>query len=141
MIFGHIRNCKKWNLVKKFREIDLFNFTSFLGLDFFKFSGLLYKVKNLPNSKDPLTPLHIAATFGNLEMCKYILDRTEAKNLSLSVIGTPLHGAARNGHLEVCKLIMENVKDNNADRNPSNEFGNTPLHFAARHSTLKLEKK
>ena len=31
---------KKWNLVKKFfREIDLFDFTSFFGLDFFKFSG------------------------------------------------------------------------------------------------------
>ena len=71
-------------------------------------------------------------------MCEYILDRTEAKNPSLSVIGTPLHGAARN--LEVCKLIMENVKDNNDSRNPSNEFGNTPLHFAARHSALKLEK-
>ena len=24
---------------KKFREIDLFDFTSFFGLDFFKFSG------------------------------------------------------------------------------------------------------
>ena len=26
---------------KKFREIDLLDFTSFFGLDFFKFSGLL----------------------------------------------------------------------------------------------------
>ena len=30
LIFGHFRNCKKWNLVnKKFCEIDLFVFTSF----------------------------------------------------------------------------------------------------------------
>ena len=30
LIFGHFLNCKKWNLVKKiFREIDLFDFTSF----------------------------------------------------------------------------------------------------------------
>ena len=31
LIFGHFRNRKKWNLVKKnfFREIDLFDFTSF----------------------------------------------------------------------------------------------------------------
>ena len=38
-----IWNSKKWNLVKKnFREIDFFYFTSFFGLDFFKFSGLLW---------------------------------------------------------------------------------------------------
>ena len=43
LTFGHFWNGKKWNLVKiNFREIDLFDFTSFWGLDFFKFSGLLY---------------------------------------------------------------------------------------------------
>ena len=32
LIFGHFLNCKKWNLVKKkFREVDLFDFTSFLA--------------------------------------------------------------------------------------------------------------
>jgi len=31
LIFGHLRNCKKWILVKKIgRKIDLFDFTSFL---------------------------------------------------------------------------------------------------------------
>ena len=36
LIFGHFWNCKKWILVKKFfREIDLFYFTSFFGLDFY----------------------------------------------------------------------------------------------------------
>ena len=43
LIFGHFWNCKKWNLVKKkFCEIDLFDFMSFFGLDFFKFSGPLW---------------------------------------------------------------------------------------------------
>ena len=32
---------QKWNLAKKIREIDLFDFTSLFGLDFFNFSGLL----------------------------------------------------------------------------------------------------
>ena len=46
LIFVHFRNCKKWNLVKKiFREIDLFDFTSFLAWTFFKFSGLLTPVR------------------------------------------------------------------------------------------------
>ena len=46
LVFGHFLNCKKWNLVifeiakmefgqKKFREIDLFDFTILFGLDFF----------------------------------------------------------------------------------------------------------
>ena len=43
LIFGHFWNCKKWNLVKiKFLEIDLFDFTIFFGLDFFKFSLAYY---------------------------------------------------------------------------------------------------
>ena len=34
-IFVHFWNCKKWNLIKiKFREIDLFDFTSFLAWTF-----------------------------------------------------------------------------------------------------------
>ena len=41
LIFGHYCNWKKWNLVKKNRGIDLLDFTSFFGLDYFKFSGPL----------------------------------------------------------------------------------------------------
>ena len=33
LIFGHFWNCKKWNLVKKNRQIDLFDFTSSHNLD------------------------------------------------------------------------------------------------------------
>ena len=54
LIFGHFWNCKKWNFVKTFfREIDLFDFTSFFGMDFFKFSGTLWS--------------HRAAFLGNKE--------------------------------------------------------------------------
>ena len=38
LIFGQLWNSKKWNLAKKFfREIDLFDFTIFFGLDFLTF--------------------------------------------------------------------------------------------------------
>ena len=37
LTFGHFLNGKIWNLVKKIiRKIDLFDFMSFFGLDFFK---------------------------------------------------------------------------------------------------------
>ena len=43
LIFGHVWNCKKWNLVKKIiRDINLFDFTSILAWPFFKFSGPLW---------------------------------------------------------------------------------------------------
>ena len=37
---------------KNFREIDLFDFTSFFGLDFFKFSGPLWTGQNGLSSID-----------------------------------------------------------------------------------------
>ena len=44
MKFGHFWNYKKKRILVKsfFRAIDLFDFTSFFGLDFFKFSGPLF---------------------------------------------------------------------------------------------------
>ena len=45
LIFGHFGNDKKWNLFqKKIRDIDLYDFTSFFGLDFLKFCGPLFLV-------------------------------------------------------------------------------------------------
>ena len=38
---------KKWNLVKKIHEIDLFDFMSFFSVDFFKFSGPLCTYVNI----------------------------------------------------------------------------------------------
>ena len=56
-IFGHFWNSQKLNLVKKrIHEIDLFDFTSFFGLDFFKFSGplLLDQTEKISTWKDLL---------------------------------------------------------------------------------------
>ena len=38
-IFGHFSNCKKWNLVKKNREINLLDFKIFLAWTFLNFLG------------------------------------------------------------------------------------------------------
>ena len=50
LIFGHFWNCKKWNLVKNIREIELFDFTSFLGWTFSNFLSHYdskWKIKNI----------------------------------------------------------------------------------------------
>ena len=54
---------------KKFHEIDLFNFTSFFGLDFFKFSGPLWHLKPNPRFWVPnpslLEPSSSSSVFRN----------------------------------------------------------------------------
>ena len=48
-IFGRFCNCKKWNLVKKNREIDLFDFVrvffGFFAMDFFNILAQYYETK------------------------------------------------------------------------------------------------
>ena len=80
------------------------------------------------------SPLHIAAECGNLELCRYIIDRIEDKNPKDFIRETPLHWAAEKGHYEVCKLILEKI----SDKNPKDFYGNTPLEIAAENGHLKL---
>ena len=73
------------------------------------------------------SPLQIVAEQGNLELCKYIFEKTKYIKLRNGSKWTPLHIAARKGHEEICKFLI-----NNSDKkNPSDDNGNTPLHFAA----------
>lgn len=58
------------------------------------------------------TPLHITAERGHLELCKYVIERTD-KSSSNYDIATPLHFAAEHGHIEVCHLLLLNDFDNN----------------------------
>ena len=94
-----------------------------------------------------LTPLHIAASFGNFQIVEYILQKCEIENISVKYskrnLGnimkhdnknpknswkeTPLHFAASKGHLKICKYIVDKVED----KNPKNILGRTPLHYAA----------
>ena len=41
---------------------------------------------------------------------------------------------AADGHLELCRLIIENLQD----KNPADEYGETPLHKAAEKGYLEL---
>ena len=86
-----------------------------------------------PSDDRQRTPLHIAASHGNLEICKMIIEKVDNPNpLSDLFYGdTPLHLTARYGHFEICKLIIENCKV--VDKNPRNISGETPLHFASSH--------
>ena len=69
----------------------------------------------------------MAAWMGNQEICKYLLGRTEIRDIRNKFEWAPLHLAAEKGHLEVCKVLLENQVDKNSRTND----GWTPLQLAA----------
>ena len=84
-----------------------------------------------------LTPLHIAAIKGNLDLFNLIFVNSLGKNPANERTKlTPLHMAAQNGHFEICKLIIENV-DN---KNPLGKDQTTPFHNAAANGHLEICK-
>ena len=112
-----------------------------------------------------LSPLCIAASVCNSELCKYVAARTEdyknEDNIQTAIADgykyesfklvlenvqnknprgylgeTPLHQAAREGCFEICNLIIENV----AEKNPKDDKGKTPLHHAAEQGYFELCK-
>ena len=82
-----------------------------------------------PGNRTGITPLHVAAQNGHLQVCKLLIQSTDDKNPKAKHDGTPLHYAAKMGHLDICKLIMENI----SDKNPHDSFSKTPFKIAAEY--------
>ena len=80
------------------------------------------------------TPLHYAATNGHLTAYQLIMENNPTKNPECGNM-TPFHMAAKHDHLSICELIIDNVED----KNPKNVNGETPLHYAAKHTFDGLE--
>ena len=84
-----------------------------------------------------MTPLHIAAVTGNLELWNLIISHVVEKNPKSTNGWTPLHLAAANGHLKIVRNIVENVDDKNffgtKKMNLIRNHGWTPLNFASRN--------
>ena len=91
--------------------------------------------------KDPIhyttgmSPLHLAAKYGHLEVCQIIIKKVKKKDRMDTSGKTPFFHATENGHLNVCKLLKSyaNVKT-------TIRHGRTPLHVAAEHGHLDVYK-
>lgn len=55
-----------------------------------------------------LTPLHIAARNGYLEVAKLLIDHGADVNATDNQKQTPLHAAAEDGQEEMCELLLKN---------------------------------
>jgi ankyrin repeat protein len=99
---------------------------------------------NNPENNEGVTPLHLAAAEGHLEICQQMLKVIKDKHPNGRYIGdvnpkdkvgsTPLHYAASKGQLHICKLFMQIV----ADKNPRNNMRFTPLHFAEQNGHISV---
>ena len=89
-------------------------------------------IKNSPDlinarSTGERTPLHNAASKGQLEVARFLLDNKAQVTAKDNSGSTPLHVAANNGH----KAMVELLLGRGADVNARDNLQQTPLHLAA----------
>jgi ankyrin repeat protein len=82
-----------------------------------------------PGSSFKITPLHLAAQLGAVEVMEFLIEHGADVNARDGRGLTPLHEAVSNEHLQAAEMLL----DRGADANARSEFG-CPLHLAARHS-------
>ena len=105
-------------------------------------------IYNNPKNEQGVTPLHLAAAEGHLEICKQMLKVIEPENDECiddlnpkdNEGSTPLHYSASKGQMSICRLLLKNLVLKNllVDINPKNKFGFTPLHFAEKNGHLPI---
>jgi ankyrin repeat protein len=90
------------------------------------------------NSKwlDDWTPLHIAANEGHKEVLTMLLSSQQLVDINArsTMMRTPLHQAALKSQYGAVVTLI----NHDADINPIDDDGNTPLHLAAMHGHLNL---
>ena len=142
--------CQYWHMMQREDEnepeLSLFHILVSEGdIDLFKYFARKVGYKHMFGTKKSrwgtkkeYTPLHEAASRGNFEICKFIIDQVEDKNPANETGHTPFHIAAKhdrnNSHFDICQLIFEAT----GFHNPSDKYGETPLHSAAFNGNLKI---
>lgn len=90
---------------------------------------------NIKSEHDGGSLLTLAAVAGQVDACKFLLQKGADVRAKSDDGSTPLHGAAFFGHVEVVELLIEA----GADLDAENKDGETPLDAAAREWTDELE--
>ncbi|KAK2712084.1 hypothetical protein QYM36_010942 [Artemia franciscana] len=81
------------------------------------------------------SPLHTAATNGELGICQLLVSKGAHINIGYS--RTPLHCAAREGHISVAKYLLRKGANPNFQCR-GDHYGYTPLHAAAERGKLDM---
>jgi len=70
---------------------------------------------NAKSEERGMTPLHYAASYGNVEVAKFLISKGANVNAQAAYYETPLHAAARNGNVEIVKLLVSKGADVHAE--------------------------
>ena len=115
---------QQWKIVFKNTPVEFTKEISVFTQQFFA-SSLLHPAAS--RIEFHWSPLHIAVGQGNLDLCKYVFEKTKNTQPRIKYKLTALHVAAGLGYEEICKFLMVNLED----KNPSDQHGKTPFHYAA----------
>ncbi|KAG6972454.1 hypothetical protein JG688_00003981 [Phytophthora aleatoria] len=105
--------------------------------------GLAQLLKDDPdfaiNARDPKTGrslLHEACARGDMEIVKFLLQKTEADLMLRTMLGhcTPLHLAVANNHRPIVFLLLSH----GADASSRDRFGCSPMHYVKSLRVAKL---
>ena len=140
---GHVELCRHFleesenkKIIGKCQSTSL-HYAALGGhFEVFKLFYAFAEVKNPKLSGRENTPFHLAAYKGNLDICKFIIEREDDKNPENNMGNTPLHCAAMHGHHDICCLIINSV----TNINTTNNHGFTPFGFAAKYGHLDICK-
>ncbi|KAL8878727.1 MAG: hypothetical protein Q9198_003528, partial [Flavoplaca austrocitrina] len=86
------------------------------------FELLIEKGTNLTGAIDGVTPIHVAARYGNVEAVRSLLKHGVSPNIRDGDGNTPIHGAALSGEHEMIEILVDHGTDPTA-QNDAGESG------------------
>ena len=123
-----------WEKVLKKASVKIVQEFATLVQEFFDYFNPRFPTERHERREKQWHPLWMATLCGNLQFCKYIIEKTGDANPVQEDGLNPLHIAALYGYSEIYQFLRINL----SHKNPLTSCGRTPFHFAAQNGHLEV---